>query len=188
MDQQDYEMSLGLATSNEAAVDEQSVLARQEAMVQLSQWQQNRSPAMQRLFLNLAGCTYNAKEKKIDAVLWNKGLVNIWGAKKLTDFAEEHDHNVMLGSYSETYILRTLRDGVAHPLRRYIFNNHRELGILLSNAELVLWEVIYAIEPTYWRGLNDGERRKDKEIIKVQEIRRQNPPEGNKSGFGIRPS
>ena len=27
-----------------------------------------------------------------------------------------------------------------------------------------------SVEPTYWRGLNDGERRKDKEIINVNEI------------------
>jgi len=189
-EQADYEMSLGLLTSGaqDAAIDEQAVIDRQQAMIQLTQWQQNRSPAMQRLFLNLAGCKYDKKQKKLVGITWNKGLVSIFGAKKLTDFAEEHDHNVMLGNYSEPYILRSLRDGIAHPLRRYLFNNHRMLGLEMNNAEIVLWEVMYAIEPTYWRAYKDGERRKDREIIKVNEVRNPYYERKNKGVFGTQTS
>lgn len=183
-EESDYQMSYGLATSESNAVDESALIERRNALVQLSQWQQDRNPSMQKLFLNLAGYVYNKKEKSLEPVKWDRGYVSLYGAKKLVTFIEGLDHNVMLGTWNEKLIILTLRDAIAHPLRRFIFQNHRELGLNLPHAEYIFWLIMNSVEPTYWRGFNDGERRKDKEIIKIQELRNPYYQEKKKGPFG----
>ncbi len=179
----DYQMSLGLIQGNR--IDEAALLEKRNALVQLSQWQQDRNPSMQRLFLNLSASIYNKHEKKLESVEWDKGYVSLLGAKKLVNFIEGLDHNVMLGSWDQKLIILTLRDALAHPLRRYLFQNHKEIGLQLEHAEYIFWLVMNSVEPTYWRGLNDGERRKDKEIIKVNEIINPYFKDDKKGIFGI---
>lgn len=183
-EQTNYQMSFGLATS-QSNIDESALIERRNALVQLSQWQQDRNPAMQKLFLNLTGYSYNKKEKRLQVVKWDKGYVSLFGAKKLVSFIEGLDHNVMLGSWDTKLIILTLRDAIAHPLRRYLFQNHGEMGLKLNHAEYIFWMIMNCVEPTYWRGLNDGERRKDKEIIKIQELRNPYYQQKKKGAFGI---
>lgn len=181
----DYQMSLGLSTSQSNLLDESALIQKRNALVQLSQWQQDRNPSMQKLFMNLSACTYNKLEKKLEFIKWDKAYVSLLGAKKLVNFIDGLDHNVMLGSWDQKLIILTLRDALAHPLRRYIFQNHKEIGLKIEHAEYIFWLVMNSVEPTYWRGLNDGERRKDKEIIKIQELRHPYYQDKSKGIFGI---
>lgn len=151
--------------------DEQMQAERREMLVQLTQWQQDRSPVMQRLFLTLCGMQIDKDSNTIEKVKWNEGVVKPYGAKKIVDFIESLDHNVMLANWEQSMIIRTLRDSIAHPLKRFLFQNHLSIGLRIQHAEYVFWLILNTIEPNYWRGWNDGERRKDREIIKVNELR-----------------
>lgn len=184
--QADYEMAYGaLTSSQEAAMDEQALLERRETLLQLSQWQQDRTPVMQKLFLKLCGYKYDKEEKKIYKVEWDKGYVNVLGAQKLINFIEPLDRNVMLANWNDQILIRTIREGIAHPLRRFLFFNHAELGLKIEHAEYIFNLIINTVEPTYWRGWNDGERRKDREIIKVQELRNPYFQQKKKGVFGL---
>ncbi len=181
----DYQMGLGMATSQANMMDEAALIQKRNALIQLSQWQQDRNPAMRKLFLNLSASMYNKANKTLEYIKWDKCYVSLLGAKKLVNFIEGLDHNVMLGSWDHKLIILTLRDALAHPLRRYLFQNHKEIGLSLEHAEYIFWMVMNCVEPTYWRGLNDGERRKDKEIIKINEVRNPYFQEKKRGIFGI---
>lgn len=180
----DHQLGLGLVTGQEAAIDEQNLLRRKEILLQLTQWQQDRTGAMQTLFLKLCGYAYNKEKKTVEKIKWDKGYVNIFGAQKLIGFIETMDRNVMLGNWSDTVLIKTLRESIAHPLRRFIFMNKDELGLQLQHAEYIFWLIMNTVEPTFWRGWNDGERRKDKEIVKIQEVRNPYFQEKKKGVFG----
>jgi hypothetical protein len=171
----DYEMQAAELSNPGPKTDIDSLLERKEALIQLSQWQQNRSPAMQKLFLKLSGYMIDKKTNRLKKVQWEKdvnyGVVSLEGAYKLVNFIEPLDHNVMLANWDTKNVIVTMRDAIAHPLRRFIFWNHLELNLSLEHAEYVFWLIVNTVEPTYWRGWNDGERRKDKEIIKINELR-----------------
>lgn len=181
----DYTMTTNLLTNPNINADDQSVNDKRDLLVQLSQWQQDRSPAMQKLFLKLAGFTINVQENKLEQIEWDKGVVSLYGAQKLVNFIEPLDHNVMLANWEQKMLVITLREAIAHPLRRFILDNHKEMGLRIEHAEYVFWQIMNTVEPTYWRGWNDGERRKDREIIKIQELRNPYFQQKKKSLFGI---
>lgn len=180
----DFQMTAGLLQTPEN-VSDQAQYDRREVLVQLSQWQQDRTDAMKSLFLKLCGYQMDKKGEKLIPVEWDKGYVSLKGAYKLINFIEPLDRNVMLANWSDKMLIITLRDAIAHPLRRYIFHNHEELMLSLEHAEYVFWLIVNTVEPTYWRGWNDGERRKDKEIIKVQEVRNPYFQQKKKTVFGM---
>jgi hypothetical protein len=167
--EQDNNMANTILGNPQQQYDELRQAERRDMLLQLSQWQQDRSPAMRKLFLKLAGSYVDTKDV-IRPLKWDKGYLSLLGSAKMVGFIESLDHNVMLANWSEHNIILTMRDAIAHPLRRFMIDNHRELGLNLQHAEYVFWLIINTIEPNYYRGWNDGERRKDKEIIKVNEI------------------
>lgn len=184
-EQANYELSAATLSNPQSTMDEQAMQERREVLVQLTQWQQDRSPAMQKLFLQLAGYEFNNDKDKIIPQAWNEGYCNLIGSAKLVNYIEGLDHNVMLGSWDDKNLILTLRESIAHPLRRFIFSNHKELGIEINHAEYTFWIVMNCIEPTYWRGYKDGERRKDREIIKVNELRNPYYQQKKKGLFGV---
>lgn len=184
-EQANYELAGSLASNPNAVMDEQNAIDRREVLVQLSQWQQDRSPAMKKIFFKLSGYYYDTKEKKLKKESYNYGYCNIMGARKMVDFIETLDHNVMLANWGEKTLIVTMRDAIAHPIRRFIFTNHNELDISINHAEYVFWMIINNVEANYWRGWNDGERRKDREIIKVNELRNPYYQQKKKGIFGM---
>lgn len=184
-EQANYELAAGIATNPQGAIDEQDALAKREVLVQLTQWQQDRKPAMQVLFQKLSAYTYDDKIKKLVPEKWNKGYCNLIGAAKLVNYIETLDHNVMLANWDQKNVIITLRDAIAHPMRRFIYSNRNELGIRFEHAEYVFWMIVNTVEPNYWRGWNDGERRKDREIIKVNELRNPYYNQKKKGIFGM---
>lgn len=167
----DYQQSYAILNNPNTTSDEQMNMDRRDVLVQLSQWQQDRTPAMKKLFLKLSAHYYDETTKQLKPHQWDKPYLTLWGASKIVGFIETLDHNVMLANWSDTIINLTLRDAIAHPLRRFIFMNREELGLSIEHGEYVFWTIMNTVEPNFWRGWNDGERRKDKEIIKVNEIR-----------------
>jgi len=183
--QTDLDYSFGLSTSQASAMEDQQVLDKREVLIQLSQWQQDRTDAMQKLFLKLCGYFFNSEKKILEKIKWDKGFVSIFGAQKLINYIEPLDRNVMLACWDDNTLIKTVRDGIAHPLRRFIFQNHKEISLKLEHAEYVFWIIINTVEPTYWRGYKDGERKKDREIIKVQELRNPYFQQKKKGVFGL---
>lgn len=184
-EQANYELTGNLVSNPNAAMDEQNAIDRREVLVQLSQWQQDRTPAMQKIFYKLSGFHYDEKEKKLMKEKWNHGYCNLIGARKMVDFIETLDHNVMLANWENKTLIVTMRDAIAHPLRRFIRQNHNEIGIKIQHAEYVFWLIVNNVEANYWRGWNDGERRKDREIIKVNELRNPYYQQKKKGVFGL---
>lgn len=174
-----------MASQQTAALETQAMLDKREILVQVTQWQQDRTPAMRELFMKLCGAHYDIKTKELDFPQWARGYVDQFGAYKLVSFIETLDRNVMLGNWSERNLIITMRDAIAHPLRRYIFFNHAELGLQVQHAEYVFWTIVNAVEPTYWRGFNNGERRMNMEMIKVEEHRHPDMQQKRKTVFGL---
>lgn len=182
----DYQAGLELsASAQEQAIDEQDLLARRQLLVEVTQWQQDRDPTMRKLFLKLCGYRYDEDKKHIKPIRWDTGFVSLLGAQKLVSFIETLDRNVMLANWSDTVLIRTLREAIAHPLRRFMFDNHGQLGLQIQHAEYCFWLIMNTVEPTYWRGWNDGERRKDREIIKINELRNQHMQQKRRNIFGL---
>lgn len=184
---EEFQLAATALGNPSANADEQALLERREALVQLSHWQQDRSESMQKLFLKLCGYFIDKKGDKtvLKPIEWDKGYVSIMGAQKLVNFIEPLDRNVMLGNWGDKELTITLRDAIAHPLRNYIKINHESIGLSIQHASYVLWLIINTVEPTYRRGWNDGERRKDREIIKINELRNPDAQQKKKNIFGL---
>lgn len=169
----------------QAQMDEAKMLERQEILIQLTKWQQSRTEQMQQLFEKLSAYTLDKKKGVLVKSEWDIPYCSIVGAAKLVNFIEPLDHNVMLANWSDKTLIITMRDAIAHPLRRYIRDNHNELGICIDHAEYVFWNICNTVEPNYWRGWNDGERRKDREMIKINEVKSLNEQKKKSGLFGI---
>lgn len=182
-EQREHETNTGLLLQ-QTSPEEINLIERREALIQLNQWQQDRSSTMQKIFLKLSGYEID-KDNRLIPSKWDKGYCSLIGAHKLVNFIETLDHNVMLANWEEKTLFRTMREGIAHPLRNFIFLNHQELGIDFSKAEYVLLLIVNSVEPNFWRGWNDGERRKDREMIKVSELRNNSYQEKRKGIFGM---
>lgn len=167
-----------------AQIDEARMLERQEILIQLTRWQQSRTEQMQQLFCKLAALTFDKQAEQLVPSKWDQPYCSPVGAAKLVNFIEPLDHNVMLANWGDKVLTITMRDAIAHPLRRFIRDNHQELGITIDHAEYVFWNICNTVEPNYWRGFNDGERRKDREMIKINEVKSLSP-EKKKGMFGI---
>lgn len=168
-----------------AQIDEAKMLERQEILIQLTRWQQSRTEQMRMLFEKLSAYTYDAKKGVLVPSTWDTPYCSLVGAAKLVNYIEPLDHNVMLANWSDKVLNVTMRDAIAHPLRRFIRDNHKELGISIDHAEYVFWNICNTVEPNYWRGWNDGERRKDREMIKINEVKSLNEPKKKAGLFGI---
>lgn len=170
----------------QTTIEDERLTRNKEILVQLTQWQQDRKPSMVKIFQDLSGCLIvNNEMKAPEEAHWNTGVCSMLGAKKLVDFIETLDHNVMLATWDEKALNLALKEGIAGPLKSFIRQNHLQLGIKLNHATYVLWLIINTLEPNYRRGLMDGERKKDREIIKISEIK--TPQQENKPRklFGI---
>ena len=144
--QTDTELAYGLATSQASVMEDQQIIDKREVLVQLTHWQQDRTEAMKTLFLKLCGYSINKETKLLEKIKWDKGFVSVFGAQKLINYIEPLDRNVMLANWDDNTLIETLRDGIAHPLRRFIFQNHKEIGLKLEHAEYVLLIIINTIE------------------------------------------
>lgn len=184
-EQSNYELAGNIAANPNAVLDEQNAIEKREVLVQLSQWQQDRKPAMRTIFQKLSGYYYDSEDKRLKPENWNKGYCSLIGAAKFVNYIETLDHNVMLANWENKHLIITLRESIAHPLRRFLFNCHEELGVSIEHAEYVFWMIVNTVEPNYWRGWNDGERRKDREIIKVNELRNPYYQQKKKGIFGM---
>lgn len=183
-DEADYQMSASILGNPQGSMDEQDLIEKRNMLVQLQQWQQDRKPVMRELFCKLSGTLIDQKGKIVSSQ-WNHGYVSIAGAAKLVDFIEPLDHNVMLANWDDMNLTKTLRDAIAHPLRRYLYQNHQELSLALAHAEYVFWLIVNTVEPNYRRGWNNGERIKDTKIIKVNELHNPHFQPKKKGIFGI---
>jgi hypothetical protein len=168
-----------------AQIDEQRMIERQEVLIQLTRWQQSRTAQMQQLFEKLSAYTYDKEKNALIPSKWDTPYCSLVGAAKLVNYIEPLDHNVMLANWSDKVLNITMRDAIAHPLRRFIRDNHNELGIAIEHAEYVFWNICNTVEPNYWRGWNDGERRKDREMIKINEVKSLNEPKKKTGLFGL---
>jgi hypothetical protein len=169
----------------DAQLDEKNLMEKRQILVELTQWQQDRQPAMQKLFEKLSGYYYDLKSKTLMKSTWDTGYTTLIGASKLVNYIEPLDHNVMLANWSDKVLIVTMRDAIAHPLRRYIRDNHNEIGVSIDHAEYVFWIIVNTVEPTYWRGWNNGERRMNQEMIKINEVRSVAEKEKKKQLFGL---
>jgi hypothetical protein len=166
-------------------MDENSMMERREVLLQLTQWQQNRTAQMQKLFEKLSAYHYDDKLKQLVPSTWDVPYCSLVGAAKLVNFIEPLDHNVMLANWSDKVLNITMRDAIAHPLRRFIRDNHNELGIAIDHAEYIFWNIVNTVEPNYWRGWNNGERRMNMETTKINEVKSVNPEKKSRGLFGI---
>lgn len=174
-----------ILSNPQSVFDEQRSMERREVLLQLTQWQQDRTPQMRKMFEKLAAYNYDEKSKMLVPSTWDKPYCSLVGSAKLVNYIEPLDHNVMLANWSDKVLIKTMRDAIAHPLRRYIRDNHIELGIHIDHAEYILWNIVNTIEPTYYRGWNNGERRMNMETTKINEVKSVNPEKKKRGLFGI---
>lgn len=168
-----------------STADEQQVIEDRKILLYLTQWQQDRTPQHRKLFEQLAGYLYDKERRELIRNKWDEPYCTLVGAYKLVNFIEPIDHNVMLANWSEKELKLNMKINICHPLLNFMCMNKEELGLDLEHMEYVFWTIVNSVEATYWRGWNDGERRKDREIHKVNEIRNMNQPKEKKSLFGI---
>ena len=83
-EQADYETSNAIVASPNPQHDEQAALEKRDVLVQLNQWQQDRSGAMLRIFEKLSGYQLNKKKNTFEKVKWDQGYCSLIGAAKLS--------------------------------------------------------------------------------------------------------
>lgn len=164
--------------------DEESFYNRENMMAELTRWQQNLSPMLRELFLNLAGLRENNnQELEIDQL--SMPACNVFAAKRWVDFIKPIDKNVMNGAWT----IKQINDSmiwIDRTIRQDIIEHYIKFDIEYSVAtfDYICNMIINAVYPTFLRGLENGERRYHGQIQKVIETKNILPEKKKPTLFG----
>jgi len=172
--QNDYTLNqemVGSATHPQNFAEEESFREQQNLMAELTRWQQDLSPMLKELFLNLAGLMED-EEAILKKDPMNIPVCSIYCAKRWINHIKPLNMNVMNGAWSIKQINDAMiwLDGT---IRQDIIEHHRKYDIEYSVATFtyICNTIINAVYPTFLRGLDNGERKFHGQIQKVIETK-----------------
>lgn len=162
--------------------EERDFIAQKDRLAELTRWQQDLSPQYQELVWDLYGVTpdENGNLKSIDGY---KAPCNLTGAYHMINILKRIDKNVMMGAWSEARMSRTIISR-ASMLILDLVENYEKYGIEKSKLRYVYRLIVDTMEPTFVRGLNNGERIFHGKIQKSHEIKQIHPETEKTSFFG----
>jgi len=163
-------------------MDEDLMMQRRSFLAEITQWLQDCEPRYIKLFNFLSGVQFDDDGSlKMNGdgtpaiALWITPKCNLNGAYQLVKGVETIDHNIMNGNWEQGNIARTLKIALAGPIKDEIKQHYLDYGIAKKDMKAIFWQILRTVEGNYYRGWNDGERRLQKEITKVNEIRTHSP-------------
>lgn len=172
------------ASLNNYGVDEQLLDEKRKELLMVRKWLLDRNPQMQKLFLKLCGHAVSANNE-LKPIIWDtEAMTSLPGARKLVDYIETLDHGVMLSNWKDEPLIKgVLKNSIGDPLSDHLYLNYRHYKIKSRNLKYVYTLIINNIEPNYWRGYQDGERKTEREIRKVIEASNLGQKEEQKKGI-----
>lgn len=172
-DQREYdrERSMLESATHPQNSDEMMHMERENLMAELTRWQQDLSPMLQNLFKNLAGCQEDG-DGQLKIIPGYQALCNVSGARRFVDTIKPIDKNVMNGAWT----IRQINDAMIaldDTNVQDIIEHWEEYGIEYSVASMdrICETIIYAMYPTFLRGLDNGERKHHGQIQKIVETK-----------------
>lgn len=178
------EADLVNSATNGQPYDEELFANKENMMAELTRWQQNLTPMLQELFLNLAGLEENDDNKLMLSPL-SKPACNVFAAKRWVDFIKPIDKNVMNGAWT----IKQINDSmiwIDRTIRQDIIEHYKEYNIEYSIAtfDYICNMIINAVYPTFLRGLENGERKYHGQIQKYVETKNILPEKKKPTLFG----
>ena len=166
------------------STDEQVYLDQQEKRSDLIQWQQDLSPEIQQFIHKIR------RENKVgEAWISPAGMLPLANEMFIFDVVGlielSTNKNLINSNYSENRVLTALKFTL-FDFRKMLM--HRGYyGLHKYNMDLIVRLFKNAIEPTYWRCLNNGERKYAGDLSKRVEVHTDNPNAnmGKKGLFGM---
>lgn len=165
-------------------MDEELFQQRENMMAELTRWQQNLSPMLKELFLNLAGLRED-DDGSLHHDPMAKPACSVFAAKRWVDFVKPIDKNVMNGAWtikqindSMIWIDRTIRQDIMEHYENY------NIEYSVATFDYICNMIINAVYPTFLRGLENGERKYHGQIQKIIETKNILPEKEKQSLFG----
>ena len=164
--------------------DEQVYLEQREKRSDLIQWQQDLSP-------DILNFVHKIRREMLKGEVWipQAGLPPMANETFIFDTIGlvelSTSKNLINSNYSETRVLTALKCTL-FDFRCMLQENRQNYEILKSDMHLVVRLFKNAIEPTYWRCYNNGERKYAGEFNKRVEVHTDSPNPLPKRGlFGM---
>lgn len=165
--------------------DEAVFLEQKEQRADLIKWQQNLAPEIQQLVHRIK------RERQITPELWeaysdieplanNKFIMDTIGLIELS-----MNKNLINSAYTDEKV-RTALKSTVFDFRCMLQANREEYNIDKTNMYLIVRLFKNAIEPSYWRCWNNGERKYTSVLSKRVEVHTDQPEKkGGNSLFGM---
>jgi len=171
-------------TTHPQATDEQVYLEKQEQRSDLIKWQQNLEPEIRSLIHKIKRET-EIKDGEWKTMMGMKSIANDMFIMDTVELIElSMSKNLINSSYSEDRVLTSLKSTL-FDFRCMLQENREMYEIRKSDMHLVIRLFKNAIEPTYWRCWNNGERKYAGEFNKRVEIHTDQPELKKKGMFGM---
>jgi len=180
----DHDENILSTTVDPRATDEQIYLEQQQQRSDLIKWQQDLAPEMKILVHKIR------REQEVSEGTWKtpegmKPIANevfIFDMLGLVDLATSK--NLINSNYSEERVLMSLKSTLFD--FRCMLQEKREFyKIEKSDMHLIIRLFKNAVEPTYWRCWNNGERKYAGEFNKRVEVHSDSPEVKKKGLFGM---
>ena len=180
----DHKEGLIATATHPQATDEQVYLEQREARSDLIKWQQDLAPEMQILIHKIKREVMTQEDmwetpKGMNPMANNTFIMDMMGLVELST-----SKNLINSSYSEDRVLTALKSTL-FDFRCMLQENRGVYEINKSDMHLVVRLFKNAIEPTYWRCWNNGERKYAGEFNKRVEVHTDQPEIKKKGLFGM---
>jgi hypothetical protein len=146
-------------------------------------WTQDLEPEVQDLIMQLTNRIVNDEGmfvKRDD----QRPLINDEGMKRLLPLVKTGmSKNQMNSNYSEKEINKTLRLTM-NDIANCLAENYEEFEVKFVDLSIITRLIKNSIKPTFYRSLNDGQRRHDRSVVKRVEAYSENPQQQKKGFFG----
>jgi len=181
----DHKENLISTATHPQATDEQVYLDQQEKRSDLIQWQQDLSDDIKRFIHKIKREVFNKEVnewkriEKMDPIANDIFIMDTVGLIELST-----SKNLINSNYSEDRVLITLKSTL-FDFRCMLQENRECYEIKKSDMHLIIRLFKNAIEPTYWRCWNNGERKYAGDLNKRIELHTDQPEKMKKGLFGM---
>ena len=164
--------------------EDQMLQAIQSERSDFLKWTQDLEPEVADLIMQLTNRVVSDDGSLIKRD--DKGqLINDEGMKRILPLVKTGmSKNQMNSNYSEKEINKTLRLTM-NDIANCLAENYEEFQVKFTDLSIITRLIKNNIKPTFYRSLNDGQRRHDRSVVKRVEAYSENPQQQKKGFFAI---
>lgn len=168
---------------NNSQIQESAMAEEQLGHSELIMFQQNLKPQVKEMIMDLKK-QFETEEGTIMQIMGTNPMMNNDGAYSLKAWANPGTSvNNMMSNYKEELIMSRMKDNMIEAAS-HLFLHLDQYDLDWRDTGIIINILANTVEPTYYRALNDGERKNQRSIFRFSEVKTPKQEKENKGIFG----